>query len=135
MRRYLLAVIAGGMLCLGHRDGDGITRWDKFSRLTTAISARDLGHCGRRSSRSRRTLVHLNNSVVLTHVLSPGEISDIKVKAAKQGSRGGRRLLIRIKNHGDNLEKSPPHVSGSLLPKALSSPWVSKQVSGRGICG
>lgn len=100
MRCYLLAVIARGMLCLSPsqagegtgigRCGDGedvgMTRWDEFSCFTTAISARDLGHCGSCSSRNRRTLVHLNNSVVLTQVHSPGEIFDLKVKAAEQGS-------------------------------------------------
>lgn len=100
MRCYLLAVIAGGMFCLspsqagegtgigrcGDGNGAGMTRWDEFSCLTTGLSARDLGHCGRRSSRNRRTLVHLNNSVVLTQVHSPGEILDLKVKAVERGS-------------------------------------------------
>lgn len=46
-------------------------------------------------------------------------------------------FCLELKRHVKNVEKSPPLVSGSLLPKALSSPWVSKLyiVLGRGISG
>lgn len=44
-------------------------------------------------------------------------------------------FCLELKNHVENLEKSLPHVSGSLLPKALLPPWVSKLVLGRGIGG